>query len=97
MSETIAEKSDGGEWGCAPKSPDRPQGERTFKSMLFSEQRKERNPVVYSRTSKTKYDPGAALDEKALDPTIIDVKKLLFDMKTTGIELGAHSLKERVR
>lgn len=97
MSVTAASKSDGGERGNAPKSPDRPMGDRTFKAMLFSEQRKERNPVVFYRNSKNKYDPEASLDEKALDPTIVDVKKLLFDMKTSGIELGAHSLKERVR
>ena len=47
MHVTDSSKSDGGEKGNAPKSPDRPMGERTFKSMLFSEQRKEKNPIIF--------------------------------------------------
>jgi|JI10StandDraft_1071094.scaffolds.fasta_scaffold132777_2 hypothetical protein len=46
--------------------------------------------------SKFLYDPTGKFDEDMLNPTIVNVKKLLESFKDTGIELAAYSLKARV-
>jgi len=43
--------------------------------------------------SKLPYDPNGKFDDSLLEPTIVNIKKLLESFKDTGVELAAYSLK----
>lgn len=57
-------------------------GRKTFKSMFTQDLRMaEKNPIVYSRYSKTTYDPDAKITEEPWTSCIINIKKLIAEME----------------
>lgn len=69
------------------------KGKRAFKAMFYQELRGcERNPIVYSRYSKTCYDPDEKLPEDLMSSCIINIKKLVSEQEETKLTLiGSNS------